>query len=126
VCWIHRCAVLDGASRRALRGRPASDLGVLSALEHEQAISDPVARERCFELVGSLGDVGPAFEVQRDHHPGSEDLGDIGGVIGGQGQVGAVEFGSWTAPAFRIAIGSSPVLCTIARTTSREALSPET
>jgi hypothetical protein len=70
----------------------ASDLGALLALEREQKVSDPVAQEGCFELVGSLGEVGPAFEMQRDHRPGSEDLGDIGGVVGGQGQVGAVEF----------------------------------
>ena len=99
---------------------------MLSALEHEQAIRDPVARERCFELVGSLGEVGPAFEMERDHRPGAEDLGDVGGVVGGQGQVARSNFESWTAPAFRIAIGSLPVLCTIARTASREALSPET
>jgi Beta-lactamase superfamily domain len=68
-------AVLDGAVRRALRGGSASDLGALSALKHEQPISDPVAQECCFELVGSLGVVGPALEMQRDHRPGSEDLG---------------------------------------------------
>ena len=81
--YPHGCAVLNGPVRRALRCRSASDLGVLTALEHEQAISDPVARERCSELAGSLGDVGPAFEMQGDHRPSTEDLGDIGGVIGG-------------------------------------------
>ena len=30
--------------------------------------------------------------MQGDHRPGSQDLGDISGVIGGQGQVGAIEF----------------------------------
>jgi hypothetical protein len=47
----------------------------LTALEHEQAISDPIAQERCFELAGSLGDMGPTVGVQGDHGPGSEDLG---------------------------------------------------
>jgi hypothetical protein len=36
----------------------------LSALEHEQAISDPVARERRFELAGALREMSPAFEMQ--------------------------------------------------------------
>jgi hypothetical protein len=70
----------------------SSDLGALSALEHEQAISDPVARERGFELVGALREMGPAFEMQRDHRASSEDFGDVGGVIGGQRQVRMVEF----------------------------------
>jgi hypothetical protein len=82
VC-THSSSVVDGRVRQALPAGLASDLGVLSAPEHKQTISDPVARERCFELVGSLGDVGPAFEVQRDHCPVSEDLRDISGVISG-------------------------------------------
>ena len=63
----------------------SSDLGSLSALEHEQSIGDPVARERCFELAGALREMGPAFEMEGDHGPSSEDVGDVGGVIGGQG-----------------------------------------
>jgi hypothetical protein len=70
----------------------SSDVGALSAVEHEQAISDPIARERRFELAGALRDMGPALEMQTDHRPSSEDLGDVRGVIGGQGQVSAVEF----------------------------------
>jgi hypothetical protein len=63
----------------------SSDLGALSALEHEQAICDPIARGRRFELAGALRDMGPAFEMQRDYRPSSEDLGDVRGVIGGKG-----------------------------------------
>ena len=63
----------------------SSDFGALSALEHEQSISDPVARERRFELAGALRQMSPAFEMEWDHGPSSEDVGDVGGVIGGQG-----------------------------------------
>ena len=70
----------------------SSDLGALSALEYEQAIGDAVPRERRFELAGALREMGPAFEVEGDHRPSSEDFGGVGGVIGGQGQVRVVEF----------------------------------
>src|SRR6516165_6594998 len=64
-------------SPRGVSAGGSSDLGALSALEHEQAISDPVARERRFELAGALRKMSPAFEMQRDHRPSSEDVGDV-------------------------------------------------
>lgn len=55
--------------RRGARGGPdrfvVSDFGALTALEQQQSLSDPVPRESCFELAGALGEVGPAFEMQR-------------------------------------------------------------
>jgi len=39
-----------------------SDFGALAALEHEQAVADPVAGERCLEFVRPLGEMSPAFE----------------------------------------------------------------
>jgi hypothetical protein len=82
VC-THSSSVVDGRVRQALRAGLASDLGVLSAPEHKQTISDPVARERCFELAGSLGDVGPAFKCSGITVRAPQDLRDISGVISG-------------------------------------------
>ena len=51
----------------------------------------PLPENAASELIRTLGEMRPAFEVQRDHNPSSEDPRDIRSVVGGQRQVSAIE-----------------------------------
>jgi hypothetical protein len=91
------CAITQIQSRRVNLGsdagcRPVSDRGLLSGLEQHQPIRYPVAGEGGPQRIGVLGEVGPPFVVHGHDRPDTEDLGGIGRVVAGQGQIGAVEF----------------------------------
>lgn len=98
---------------------------MLTALQHDQAVTDPVVRECRLELVGALSAVGPALEVERDRHASPEYPCDIGRAVGRKRQVSAVELRELDGACVQDRDWDLAVFSTIVRTTSRETLSPE-
>lgn len=80
--WLRADPAMFRCRGRPLPWAPGSGSDGFAALGEQQPIGDAVAGEGGAQRVGSLGEVRPTFEVQRDRDARAEDDRCLGGSIG--------------------------------------------